>query len=178
MLAKELPSQEELRAMFDFNTDTGRLIWRPNPQKTSQWNGRVAGKEAGSISRGYWQVKINSEQCRAHRVIWKLAYGSIPADKHIDHINGNGLDNRLENLRLATNSENQLNRLADKGRKYKGVYRKGRNFKAEITVNGERIYVGIFKNAEHAAMAYDKAARELHGEYAKLNFPNVETLAG
>lgn len=177
MKAKELPSQEELRALFDFNTETGRLIWKRNPSQTSQWNGRVAGKNAGSKNHGYWQVKIGREQCRAHRIIWKIAYGSIPNDMQIDHINGDGLDNRLENLRLVTNSQNQLNRNADKGRKFKGVYKTPQGFKVEITHEGKRIYAGIFKCDQKAALEYDKKAKELHGEYAKLNFPNVEALA-
>lgn len=178
MTAKELPSQLELRELFDFNPVTGRLIWKRNDKQTSQWNGRLAGKEAGSNNKNYWRVHIGDKQYSAHRIVWKLAYGSIPNDKQIDHINGDGLDNRLENLRLVTNRENQLNRRADKGRAYKGVYKKGRGFKAEITHDGERHYVGYFKTAERAALEYDKKARELHGEHARLNFPNVETLAG
>ena len=176
--AKELPSQEELRRMFDYYPETGKLVWKRREDRDSQWNGRMAGKEAGSIKKGYIRVDINNKSYQIHRVIWKLAYGTIPNDRQVDHINGDGFDNRLCNLRLVTNRENQHNRSANKGKKYKGVYKKGNGFKAEIGHKGELIYIGFFKSEEKAAMEYDKKARELHGKHARLNFPNVETLAG
>ena len=176
--AKELPSQEELRRMFDYYPETGQLVWKRREDRDSQWNGRMAGKEVGSPGKGHLRTQIDRQRYQVHRIIWKLAYGSIPNDMQIDHINGDGYDNRLCNLRLVTNRQNQLNRSADRGRKYKGVYKQGKGFKAEITHEGERLYIGFFRSEEKAAMEYDKKARELHGEHARLNFPNVEVLAG
>jgi len=96
-----------------------------------------------------------------------------PADKKVDHINGNRLDNRKENLRLATHAQNQRNRTKSRNNKtgYKGVYRIRNRWQASITVDGKRIRLGAFGTPEDAARSYDAAAREYHGEFAKLNFP-------
>jgi hypothetical protein len=89
----------------------------------------------------------------------------------VDHINGNGLDNRRENLRRATVQENNRNRRPRN--QYKGVTlerRTGRWF-ARIAIDGHRIHLGTFDTPEAAAAAYDTAAREHFGEFAWLNFP-------
>jgi hypothetical protein len=171
--AKELPGQAVLRELFDYNTETGELIWRYRDGETSQWNGRFAGKPVTGRHQGYVRVKFAGLRTGVHRVIWKLAYGEIPDHMQVDHINGIRDDNRLENLRLVTNQQNQLNRHCDKGRGYKGVYRKGNRWKAEITTPEGRKYLGLFKTPEQAAIAYDAAARRWHGDHARLNFPNV-----
>lgn len=165
----ELPSQKVLCSTFSYDAETGHLNWRPNPGKDSQWNGRLAGKVAGTTHNGYVRIKIAGRKCQAHRIIWKMTYGQMPADMMLDHINGIGSDNRLENLRLATNSQNQMNRRGDTGRAYKGVYRKGDGWKAEITTAEGRRYLGVFPTAIQAAAAYDQAATEGHGEYARIN---------
>lgn len=169
----KLPSQAELRKTFDFDPETGHLIWKHQPDQTGQWNGRFAGKAAGTIHKGYVRVKLNGKKYQAHRLVWMLAYGDLPNDVMIDHANGIKDDNRLENLRLVTNQQNQFNRGSDAERGYKGVYRKDNRWKAEITTPEGRKYLGLFKTPEQAAIAYDTAARQWHGEHARLNFPNV-----
>lgn len=177
-LAKELPTQEELRRIFDYNFETGELIWRYREELDSQWNGRMAGKRAGTNHRqGYRCVEINNIKYQAHRVIWKLAYGEIPEYMMVDHINGSKADNRLENLRLVTNRENQYNRSCDIGRQYKGVYKIRNRWKAEITTAEGRKYLGVHATPELAALEYDKAARKYFGDHAVLNFPNVIDIA-
>lgn len=177
-LAKPLPSQKELNAMFDYYPETGKLVWKYREDRDSQWNGRRKGKEAGSVHHaGYRRVHFDGGAYFSHRLIWAMAYGSIPEHMQVDHVNGNKLDNRLCNLRLVTNGQNQLNRGADRGRKFKGVYKKGSGFKAEITHQGERIYIGYYKSETKAATEYDKKALELHGEHAKLNFPKLRSVA-
>lgn len=90
----------------------------------------------------------------------------------VDHINGNGLDNRRENLRLATARENALNSRPRKGRsKFKGVYLdtlRG-NWYVQIRAKGRGRYVGSFWSELDAARAYNKAALEHYGEFARLN---------
>lgn len=99
-------------------------------------------------------------------------------DRYPDHINGNGLDNRRCNLRLGTTTQNNQN--AQKRRDavhshYKGVGRDLRNntkpWKAEIKANNRRIWIGTFSTELEAALAYDEAAKQYHGEFARLNFP-------
>lgn len=170
----ELPSQEALRTMFDFNHVTGQLFWKRREDRDSQWNGRYAGKEVGTVSsKGYRGTELNNVRFSLHRIIYKLAYGEMPKNMQIDHIDGDKLNNRLDNLRLVTNSENQRNRKADKGRKYKGVYKCKKGFKVEITHLGDRIYGGFFATERIAAFVYDELAREHHGEHANFNFPEL-----
>tara|TARA_R110002096_G_scaffold299914_1_gene494671 strand:- start:184 stop:747 length:564 start_codon:yes stop_codon:yes gene_type:complete len=115
---------------------------------------------------------------RMHREIT-----NAPKGKMVDHINGNPLDNRKENLRVCTNQENLRNRGKSKNNKsgYKGVsYRKkakdminehSKPWWAFIAGNGKGGYLGVYKTKEEAARVYDKKAIELFGEFAVLNFP-------
>ena len=88
-----------------------------------------------------------------------------------DHINGNGLDNRRENLRFATQSENRRNRRKWQGKNYKGVrYREDmKKWEALIRVDGKLKSIGYFDRAIEAARAYDRAALEHFGEFARIN---------
>lgn len=95
----------------------------------------------------------------------------------VDHVNGNGLDNRRENLRQATIAQNRHNSRPQAGSssRFKGVCwdRGVRKWRAAIKVDGKQRYLGIYTSEEDAARAYDAAAREAFGEYAYLNFPAV-----
>lgn len=92
--------------------------------------------------------------------------------KSVDHINGNGLDNRIENLRLCSHSQNCWNskKRKDSRNPFKGVYFKDNGWHARIKISGEDVHIGSFRDAETAARAYDSEARRLRGEFAKTNF--------
>ncbi len=104
-----------------------------------------------------------------------------PGHLVVDHINHNGLDNRKANIRPATRSQNNFNRLIvkreDSSSKYKGVSWRKRKMRwhARIHVNGEYKFLGYFKDEIHAAKAYDEAAKKYHGEFAVLNFTETAT---
>jgi len=101
---------------------------------------------------------------------------TAPASLFVDHINRNGLDNRKQNLRLATPAQNSRNarwrNLRNKTSIYKGVSfsKRRKKFRACITVNRKTIHVGFFNNQKDAARAYDTAAKKYHGPFAYLNF--------
>ena len=162
-----LPSQDELQRQLDYNSTNGELRW-----KIKRNGGAKAGDLAGHISkRGYRRIKIGGRHRMAHRIVWAITYGDTPEDLQIDHINGNKLDNRLQNLRLCSSAENCSNRAANSRNQsgYKGVYwwKTRQAWRADIRSNGKQYYLGTFSTPELAHMAYCKAAAELHGDFAR-----------
>ncbi len=99
----------------------------------------------------------------------------VAAGEYVDHANHNTLDNRRENLRVCSPSQNNANRRRVRTgvSKYKGVYRgsQGKGWIAQVTLNRRKTTLGRFDDEAAAAAAYDEAAREIHGEFACLNFP-------
>lgn len=122
----------------------------------------------------YARTEISNNAVAMHRFI----LGLRPEDGlDVDHKNGNGLDNRRENLRLATTSQNIANAPKRRGAytsRFKGVTRHSQGrWQALVTKDYQRHYLGLFDSEEDAARAYDEKARQLHGEFAWLNFPVV-----
>lgn len=115
----------------------------------------------------YAQSVINKKNTIMHRLILGARKG-----EQVDHINGDGLDNRRTNLRICNGSQNQHNRKLQINNKsgYKGVYFNKRKWTARIVVNNKKIYLGRFTDPTEAARAYDEAAKKLHGEFARTNF--------
>jgi hypothetical protein len=101
-----------------------------------------------------------------HRLIMKT-----PDNMVVDHIDHNGLNNQKSNMRNCTHAQNLMNQSknANNPLKYKGVHRSHYKFESCITFNKERIYIGHFDTEELAAIAYNRKAKELFGEFACLN---------
>lgn len=133
------------------------------------WYPAVVKKKKGSII--YVKTIFRNKHLYLHNLLVKK-----PKHKFIDHINRNGLDNRKQNLRVATKLENMFNRLSGKKNKtgYIGVLKNKRApihpYYGRVTKNGKSYVVGYYKTAIEAAIARDKKAKELHGEFAMLNF--------
>lgn len=114
--------------------------------------------------------KYKSEFIRMHRLIT-----SCPKDMVVDHINHNTLDNRKENLRICTRKQNQqnMNKTVKKTSSiYKGVYfcKQKNKFHSRIKTTNKYFHLGFYINEIEAGKAYDKKAKELFGEFAKINF--------
>lgn len=127
-----------------------------------------------SRNNGYYAVRAisvsgKSKKIYMHRHILEINDSKI----HVDHINENKLDNRRSNIRIASLAENSRNRKKTKGRssKYKGVtwFKRDSRWAAQINHNGKGIRLGYFENEIDAALAYNVAAKNLFGEFAKLN---------
>lgn len=117
---------------------------------------------------GYAQSHSSYYNFLMHQIIMETKNGEM-----VDHINGNGLDNRRSNLRIATKAQNGWNRSAPKSNTsgYKGVSRAkgGKKWRAYITVLHKRYSLGVFQYIKDAARAYNIAALKYHGEFARLN---------
>lgn len=104
---------------------------------------------------------------RMHRVV-----NNTPDGMYTDHIDGNKLNNQKENLRTCTKRQNNMNKTKNNNKTgYKGVWyeQKSGKYMATITINRKQRTIGRFKTKEAAAIAYNKAALQLHGEFAHLN---------
>lgn len=120
---------------------------------------------------GFYVYRTLNGLCRStlylHRAILDARPGEI-----VDHIDGDGLNNQRSNLRIATPSQNCANRGGYKPASgYRGVYAAGRQWVAQISVNGEMVKLGRFAEPASAAAAYDAAAQAQFGQFARLNFP-------
>jgi len=162
-------SQSALLEYFSYDPHTGVLT---RIKKTSGRRGGIGETVGSPCGQGYLQMRF-FRKTLVHRVIWVMVYGVDISNLEIDHINGIKTDNRLSNLRSATHSENVANK---HGRPktvtgFWGVTCRGDSFAARISMNNKTIFLGSYKNRYDAALAYDAAAIEYHGEFATLNFP-------
>ena len=137
---------------------------------------RRKGPVGNTNSRGYATVALTVKGKRksllVHRVIWFLHYGHWP-ENLVDHINGNKLDNRIENLREATSSQNARNRKSNSnsGVSWKGVtyHKRDKTYDAVVGVRGKNTYLGRFTCPREAALCYNHGAMHLFGRYARFN---------
>lgn len=168
----EIPLTQGQVAMVDADdADLAELKWHALFSPNYSGGGRYMAKRNAPDENGKGRTEY------LHRVTLSRVLGrELTPRERVDHINGDTLDNRRSNLRLASHAENQRNRgkCADNSSGYKGVswQEHAQRWKAKITVDGKQRHLGYFDSAEDAARAYDRAARELHGEFARLNFPS------
>lgn len=150
----------ELRSAIGYDPETGILTRK---KKTGQ--NVVVGKEAGwKDSQGYRRVRVLGRCWASHRLAWSLHYGEEPAGI-IDHINGVRDDNRIQNLRIVTPSENTQNMhsvRSDNETGVTGVRKRGGRYEARICINGKTVYLGGFPSAQEASDAYRAAKMRLH----------------
>jgi hypothetical protein len=154
-------SIDEINMLWTESSD-GKLYWNLDRGKN-----KVKGKEAGTVQRtGYKYVMYSGKLYSVHRIIFFKNHGYLP--KEIDHINCIKTDNRIENLREATRSQNQWNRASYKNSKtkVKGVSLHGcGKYSAELKHEGKKHYLGLFKTIEEATKVVMKKREELQGEF-------------
>jgi hypothetical protein len=160
---REIPSRADLQRIFAYSPDVGELRWHNDGSRAdvSTGDGR------------YRQVSFMGKTWLAHRVIWKLATGSEPDT--IDHINGDGNDNRFANLRSVTPEKNSRNRALDPPKHgVHGVI----PFRGKWKVQAGNYYIGVFKSHEDAVAARRAAEKELgfHANHGRLPPPPTGTV--
>jgi hypothetical protein len=162
-------SQKErarLFALVSYNSETGRLTWKVPPSNTNI----KPGDEVGSLSGGRRRLRVGGRSFLCHRIAWLLHFGDEPSG-FIDHINGDPLDNRIANLRLATSAQNAMNKGEYQKRSGlpKGVtlHPASGKFRARIRRDGSLRSLGLFLSADEAGQVYRLAATELFGEFAR-----------
>ena len=158
-----LINKEMLLSMFDYRD--GKLFWKIA-------KGTALGAEAGSIHKsGYKLTGVNKRLYMNHRLIFLMHYGYLP--KHLDHIDGDKTNNRIENLREATHQENIWNRKIHKNNKsgVKGVSwdKTKKKWAAQCMVNKKLHRLGFYKDLEMAKDAVIKFRTIHHGEFCKHN---------
>jgi hypothetical protein len=163
---------EYVRSILDYSPETGIFTWKVRADASVQWNGKFAGKRAGTLNnRGYRQICINGRDYYEHRVAYLIMEGHWP-EYEIDHRDGAPADNRWAKLRPARHSQNCANRRlrADNTSGVKGVSwnRATQKWRVQVRECGKRRYLGYFTDRTQAAAAYAKAAREAFGAYARL----------
>lgn len=145
---------DKVQALQSFSYSDGKLFWKYSPSRSAK-----KGNEAGYNHKdGYRCIQLDGKSYMAHRIVYLMHYGEIPKGMQIDHINHNRSDNRIENLRIVDNKENQYNKKAAKGCRL----RKCGRWEARITVDGKQIALGYYSTEEEASSAYKKAKKELH----------------
>lgn len=145
----------------DEDADLAAISWYAHKSRSGEYY--AAHREGSGARERVWAHELVMEQV----VLRELA-----ADELVDHINRDKLDCRRDNLRIATKSQNAINKTKDRRiatSRYKGVSKARNKWKASIQVNKKTIYIGTFDTERAAAILYNDAAREHFGEYAVLN---------
>jgi hypothetical protein len=182
-----LPTLEYLQECFEYNADTGELFWKIRPlyhfynNKTEmkRWNSRYAGKIAGRLNKEneYMELNIEGKIYKVHRIIWKLLKKEEPP-RIIDHIDCNRSNNKIENLRKASKSENNVNVIKSTNNKwgFTGVQYDNRKnkFLATIRYKNKTYFLGYYTTAEEASLVYQKKSLELRGEFSTVILAEYE----
>lgn len=155
------PEVNRLRELLTYDPVTGVFTWKCQRGRIS------AGTVCGYItSEGYRHIKIDGTDYGAHRLAWAYVHGEWP-DRIVDHRNRINDDNRIENLRLATDQQSAWNRTSkNKHGAVKGVSKKRGLWRAQIYWEGKNRHIGYYDSKEKANEAYIEKSKELHGEFS------------
>lgn len=160
---------ERLKELLEYDQLAGVFFWKVSRRS---YAGKVSpGVLAGDLhANGRWRIGIDGHRYHVHRLAWLYAYGKWPIGR-LDHRDTNPGNNRIDNLREATNSQNMANtqlRVTNTSGVKGVIFDRERNrWRAQITVNRRLIVLGRFKAKADAAIAYRVAAERYFGEFAR-----------
>lgn len=158
-------TQAELKERLNYDADIGIFTWKVSHGKVK------AGCVAGSFDKdNYIRIRLNKKDYRAHRLAWLYMYGEFPNGK-LDHANRITNDNRISNLRLATNEQNSFNSKlrTDNTTGIKNVYwNKVRNkWQVSLSINKKLETIGYFDDIEFADLVATEARNKYHGNFVR-----------
>lgn len=169
-------TQQQLKQLLAYNPETGVFTWLQRSDVRPQWNGRYAGKVAGYARQAtgggwYWSIRIFDWPFHAASLAWLYMTGEWPP--LIDHRDGDGMNNRWANLRIADKAQNAANsKISSRNTSgYKGasLCKKTGKWRATIRRDGRQEWLGYYDTPEAAHAAYMAAAREVHGAFARAS---------
>jgi len=149
---KALPPASELWELFDYKPLTGQLVRKRTDRAATAAN-----------SAGYVTTFCNGSLYQTHRLVFAWCRGSLESVE-IDHIDKNKKNNRIWNLRAATSAQNSKRKGGRGWKKSKN----GKKFESRICVNYRYVHLGTFDTEAEARAAYEKASRDLHGEFSSI----------
>lgn len=167
---REYPN--DLDKMFEYDQLSGVLRWKRKEGAVHKYyNTRYAGKIAGTSDGQYLKVNIGGSNYYIHRIIWKLVTGKDPVG-YVDHIDGDGFNNRWINFRDVTHDQNMWNAklFHNNTSGYRGVafIKAHGKWRAAISVNGKKQHLGYFKSPELAHAAFKDATFKMRDEFARV----------
>ncbi len=156
----QILTQERLKSLLNYDPEMGVFYWlvAKGPRMKA---GDIAG---GRNTDGYIRIKIDGKRYGAHRLAFLYMEGLWPKH-HVDHKYRDPGDNRWQNLRPATDSQNKYNRLGWNELGVKGVYPSGKKFRVRLAENGERKCFGTFDTLEQAAIVSLQHQIRIQGEF-------------
>lgn len=142
-------TQEMLKQYFKYDKDTGKFY----RIKKTGLKGNIGDDIKHITDSGYYLVQIKKKKYKAHHLAWLYVYGYLP--ERLDHINGDRLDNRIDNLREVTNQENLKNskRFSTNTSGFTGISKYKDKWRAYIVVDGKQKHLGVFDDIEEAKQA-------------------------
>ena len=166
----DLPPQSMLRDWLDYDAATGIFRWAKEPRPQRPLLGQIAGTRRSS---GHIYIQVRGfSQLAAHRIAWVWMHGSISDEIEIDHEDGNPSNNAISNLRVATSSQQKMNKGVQSNNRsgLKGAFyhacHKGKKWRSQIKVGPRLIFLGYFVTAREAHSAYLRAASQHFGRFA------------
>lgn len=158
----------EARKLFRYDTDTGNLHWQAFANPAHPGQAKIGDVVGGDDGHGYRMCALLGHKFKVHQVVWLLHHGELPS-LPVDHKDRDRRNNRIDNLRLATDAQN-LGNLKTMLRPFAGVRKdpKGHGYRADITIGGRKKFLGYFRTPEAASAAYVSATRETRGEFSPL----------
>jgi hypothetical protein len=157
-------TQKRLKEVLHYDPETGIFTWiKPSANRLS------VGDVAGGVitfphnNKSYHHIRVDKVLYKSHRLAWVYVHGDIDDSLQIDHINNDGTDNRLVNLRLVTGAENVKNKRKYKNNKsgHTGVYSRYGKWVAQISCGRKKMQIGIYESIDEAIKARLEKQKEL-----------------